>query len=199
VVGRLQVKIKIFFSVFWLFFLLSDCSLPAKEANKNRYVTDYLQSGDIILRKGFGIISEIVVAQLHDTLEVSHCGIIVKNGKTDFHVIHCLSKIVSDADGVQICSLKQFMNESKIETVHIFRFRNDTNALIIKKAKYYLRKQTPFDEKFITGDSTAFFCSEFPISIIKSEFGTDISASSLKPKFSIFLNKNYFDEIEFIK
>jgi len=197
--GRIQVKIVFFPFIISLLILLVNCSSPIKSTDKKLYNTDLLKSGDIILRKSFGLISEMVVAQLHDTLDVSHCGIIYKDSTNNFKVIHCLSKIISDVDGVQICSLEHFMEESKIETVHIFRFRSDTNALIISKAKYYLKKETPFDEKFRAGDNSAFFCSEFPISIILSEFGIDISAGSPKPKFSIFLNNMYFDEINFIK
>ena len=84
-----------------------------------------------------------------------------------------------------------------MESVRVVRFRADTNSVISKRAEYYLEHKIPFDEKFDAADSSAFFCSEFPIQIIKTGFNTDISEGSLKPKFSIFLNKKYFDEVRF--
>jgi len=182
-----------------LLFLLENCDFPTKTTHISSYSTVNLQNGDIILRKSYGLISEIVVAKLKDTLDISHCGIIQKDSTGKLYVIHCLSKKVSDTDGVQICTLEYFMNDSRIESVHIVRFRPDTNNIIISKAKYYLKHKTPFDELYNASDSSAFFCSEFPIHIIKSGLGIDISSGSQNPKFSIFLNKKYFDEIEFVK
>lgn len=39
------------------------------------------QPGDIILRKGEGVLSQFICRQLRDTLGVSHCGIWVKPTK----------------------------------------------------------------------------------------------------------------------
>ena len=174
------------------------CGSPIKTPELLYYDTSDLKSGDIILRKGFGLISEIVVIKLNDTLDISHCGIIHIDNSGKLNVIHSLSKKVSDFDGVQTCTLEYFMEDSNPKSVRIFRFRNDSNSAIINKALYYLKQQVPFDEKFDTKDTTAFFCSELPIHIIKTAFNTDISNGSLTPKFSIFFDKKYFDEIEFI-
>ena len=196
-VGRLQIEIKTFILLSFLSVLLVDCKSPSKPTDNCLYTNANLKSGDIILRKSYGLVSEIVVIQLGDTLDISHCGIIQKTKTGNFNVIHCLSKKVSDSDGVQICSLKHFLDDSKMESVRVFRFRADTNSFIIKSAEYYLQRIIPFDEKFDAADSSAFFCSEFPIHIIKSGYHTDISEGSPKPKFSIFLNKKYFDEVRF--
>ena len=196
-VGRFQIEIKTFILLSFLSVLLVDCKSSSKPKDNCLYTTANLKSGDIILRKSYGLISEIVVIQLGDTIDISHCGIIQKTNTGEFNVIHCLSKKVSDSDGVQICSLKHFLNDSKMESVRVVRFRADTNSVISKRAEYYLEHKIPFDEKFDAADSSAFFCSEFPIQIIKTGFNTDISEGSLKPKFSIFLNKKYFDEVRF--
>ncbi|MDD3320134.1 MAG: YiiX/YebB-like N1pC/P60 family cysteine hydrolase [Paludibacter sp.] len=195
---RFQTEIIKLLAFLILMFLLVGCHSPVKAPESLHYDTSKLKSGDIILRKGFGLISEIVVIKLKDTLDISHCGIIHIDNTGKINVIHSLSKKVSDFDGVQTCTLKYFMEDSKTESVRILRFRNDSNSIIIKKALYYLRHQTPFDEKFDEKDTTAFFCSEFPIHIIKSGFNIDISNGASIPKFSLFLNKDYFDEIEFV-
>lgn len=162
------------------------------------YSTDSLQSGDIILRRSYGLISDIIVMNLNDTLDVSHCGIIIKEPNSGYKVIHALSKKVSDVDGVQICGLEQFMADSKIETVRVFRFRSDTQGKIAAQALRYLKQKTPFDETFDATDSTAFYCSEFPIQSIRNAYKVDVSYGAKKLKFSVFLQPDFFREIPFV-
>lgn len=197
--GGIQSKIKLFITIINLLYITGSCSSPANTTDLHLYSTDSIRSGDIILRKGYGLISEIIEAQLNDTIGISHCGIIVKDKKQHFFVIHSLSKTVSDADGVQICSLQSFMNDSQIETVKVVRFRNDSTEKIAEKAFYYLKRRIPFDEAFNSNDTTAFYCSEFPIHIINTTFNIEINPTAGHPKFSVFLNPIYFDEIPFVK
>jgi hypothetical protein len=200
VVGGIQIKMKLHYHLIYILFLLAGCqNLPTKNSSTFSYCTSELHSGDIILRRSYGFISDVVVMQLKDTLDISHCGILVKDSTDNFDVIHCLSDKVSDTDGVQSCSLDYFMNDSKIETVRVVRFRNDTTGYIAKMALFYLKQRTGFDDEFNISDSTLLFCSEFPIHIIKNGFNIDISSKATKPKFSIFLNPKYFDEIEFVR
>jgi hypothetical protein len=200
VVGRIQTQIKFIFTSIILLFLLINCTnLSTKTTDIPSYNTKFLRSGDIILRKSYGLISEIVVMQLNDTLNISHCGVIIKDSSDNVQVIHSLSKKVSDSDGVQICTLSEFLNASKIETVRIVRFRDDTLNYIPQKAQYYLEQKIPFDEKFNMSDTTTFFCSEFPIHILKTGFDVDISFGSRKPTFSVFLNNRFFDEVPFVE
>lgn len=182
-----------------LLLLLPGCKSPKAETTESfRYNTSNLRSGDIILRKSFGLISEIVVVKLQDTIDISHCGIIFIDSKKNYQIIHSLSKKVSDADGVQICSLDHFMEDSKLESVRVVRLKIDTNHAVANKALYYLQHKIPFDELFDIKDTTSFFCSELPIHIIRSVFDIDITLGSNEPKFSIFLDPNFFKEIPFI-
>ena len=198
-VGRIQIEIKHCIAFLSLLYLTGSCTSPANTTDLHLYSTDSIRSGDIILRKSYGLISDIIVMQLKDTLDISHCGIIVKDENQNYKVIHALSKKVSDTDGVQICTLEYFMNDSQIKTVKVMRFRNDTTGTIAKKAFDYLKLKIPFDEVFNAKDTTSFYCSEFPIHIIKTSFGVDISQQAAMPKFSVFLNPVYFDEIPFVQ
>lgn len=196
---RFQTKIINFFFLPILLLLLLGCNSPKAETTESlRYNTSNLRSGDIILRKSFGLISEIVVVKLQDTIDISHCGIIYVDSKKNYQVIHSLSKKVSDADGVQICSLNHFMEDSKLESVRVVRLRIDTSNIVSNKALHYLQQKIPFDELFDIKDTSSFFCSELPIHIIKSGFSIDISQGATEPKFSIFLNPHIFKEIPFI-
>jgi len=197
VVGRKQTKIAFFFILFNLLLLIVACT-SSKATDYFYYTTDSIQTGDIILRKSYGLISEIVVTQLHDSLNISHCGILLKDSGSVISVIHSLSKKVSDTDGVQICDLEDFLNDSHLESVKIVRYRNNPK-IIAESAVGYLNRRVPFDEEFNSKDTSAMFCSELPIHIIRSIDGVDISNGAAKPKFSIFLNENFFREIPFVK
>ena len=194
--GRIQVEIIVFSLSFCLFF--SACNQNTKKSENYIYSCDSIKEGDIILRKSFGLVSEIIVVQLHDTINVSHCGIIVVDSNHHFEVIHSLSKRVSNVDGVQSCSLDDFMSDSQFKTVKIVRYRKDSLWKIATKAKECLHRKIPFDEAFNSQDTTSLFCSELPIHIIKNVYKVDVSEGALKPKFSVFLNPKYFTEIPFI-
>ncbi len=197
--GRLQTQIICILLLSCFFFLPEGCHSRAKIENSETYVTDYLRSGDIILRKSYGLISNIIAAKLNDTIDVSHCGIIYVDANHSVCVIHSLSKAVSEKDGMQCCTLKKFMDDSRMETVQVIRFKKDSAQIIGNWAKYYLSKHIPFDNSYDLKDSSAFFCTELPIHIIKNQFKINLASESGLPKFSIFLNSTYFDKVIFVK
>ena len=197
-VGRIQIKIREGQILIGLLFLLASCNSPAGTTGSCMYSTDSLRSGDIILRKSYGLISDIIVMNLNDTLDVSHCGIIIKEPDSSYKVIHALSKKVSHTDGVQICRLEQFMADSKIETVRVFRFLSDSKGEIAAQALRYLKQKTPFDETFDATDSTALYCSELPVQSIRNAFKIDVSSGEKMLKFSVFLQPDFFREIPFV-
>ena len=197
-VGRLQIKVK---QVVFGLSLLCFCGgcKPAENTADFFYSTDSIQSGDIILRKGYGLVSEIIVYQMNDTIAVSHCGIISMNEKGNYDVIHSLSKKVSEVDGMQICSLAEFVDDSKIESVRVFRYKAENATLISQYAAYYLQQKNTFDEHFDMTDTTSFYCLELPIHIIHKAFKNDVSHGVVKPLFSLFLDKDNFTEVIFVK
>ena len=197
-VGRIQIEIGRGLICIGLLFVLAHCSSPTQTTGSCMYSTDSLRSGDIILRKSYGLISDIIVMNLNDTLDVSHCGIIIKEPNSSYKVIHALSKKVSNADGVQLCGLEQFMADSKIETVRVFRFLSDSQGKITAQALRYLKQKTPFDETFDATDSTALYCSELPVQSIRNAYKVDVSSGEKMLKFSVFLQPDFFREIPFV-
>lgn len=188
--GGLQAEIKLICSV-GIIILFVSCSKSTENVD-NRFCTDSLQSGDIILRRGYGLVSDAIVAQLKDTVDISHCGILIRDSKNRWFVIHSLSRKVSDVDGMQLCSLDKFINESQPASVQIVRFRSDKDSLIALGAIHYLNKKIPFDDKFDINDTTAFYCGELPVHVIYSYLKTDIMAGKDDFKFSVFYNPKYF-------
>ncbi len=118
---------------------------------------NHYQDGDIILRKGHGIISGIISASIKDSLPYSHCGIHAKE-KQHWKVIHSVARELSNIDGVQLCSLDDFMAESVDSYFMLVRCRIDNvGFLIASPAKDYLKRKIPFDYQFNMADSSAFF------------------------------------------
>lgn len=165
-----------------------------------RHITPYtldeqekslFQEGDIILRKGEGTLSHFITDYLADTLSVSHCGILIKNRNT-WEVIHSLAKCVSDQDGVQTCSLDQFTAESIPHSIRVVRYKADSLHVMAKQALYYLHIHKPFDINFNMEDTSAFFCSQLPLHILKYHLHSDLEIGDKAPLFSLFLNEKYF-------
>jgi len=147
----------------------SDYSLSKKEIN-------LIHDGDIILRHGFGIVSDFISKTYNKGLQISHCAIITKNAGT-YNIIHSVSKSLSDFDGVQTQDLISFIRESKRNSVVVLRYKPKTDkslSCISKRAKYYLDKRIPFDNSFDLDDSTEFYCTELLWKIFIDEFNDDI-------------------------
>lgn len=171
---------------------------PTKECQVSCLDKDGLsekQEGDIVLRMGEGFISQMITLMLADSVELSHCGIIVCRNDS-FLVVHSLPKELSDYDGIQTCSLTEFMAESVPGSVVVVRARNISGKMMETKALYYLSHPKPFDWDFDMNDSTAFFCLELPLHILKHQFGVDLCPTfGSYPKFSLFLDTVLFERV----
>ena len=134
-----------------------------------------IRDGDIILRHGYGLVSDIIVEQLGEAYDISHCAIVCKLPDTCF-VVHSVSSSISNVDGVQAQGLNSFINESQLNSVIVIRYKAQDKDLsaISRRAQDYLRKGVPFDEAFDITDSTEFYCTELLWKVLLNEFGDDI-------------------------
>lgn len=190
-----QIKIILLFTS--LIFLSAGCRKNIRQRDAytfNKQEKELLREGDIILRKGKGAISQIITNYLADTLPISHCGILIQN-QAGWQVIHSLAKCVSDQDGVQLCSLDQFTQESIPTSLKIVRYKEDSLHILASQALYYLTIHKPFDTKFNIQDTSAFFCSQLPLHILKYHLHSSLKIGENAPSFSLFLNETYFQLI----
>jgi hypothetical protein len=190
----------------WLFLYIYN-NRSEQEQNLNTYSLSKeeianIKDGDIILRYGFGLVSDLIVEQLKEQYDVSHCAIICKDD-TNICVIHSVSSSLSDVDGVQSQDLKSFIHESHRNSVIILRYKskiNKDNSYISKRAKDYLKKQIGFDNAFDISDSTQFYCSELPWKVILNEYNDDILLGKNQERkdhlrFDTFLDTSRFEII----
>ena len=211
----MKKKFLIFFIVitgialsFYLFLLIYDYRSQQEQLVSNYTLSpkeiSLLHDGDIILRHGYGFVSDMIEETLNDSSGLSHCAILTQY-KGHWILIHSISSTLSDIDGVQWQDLATFVNQSKKRSIVVMRYRHGKNdsdlARIGTRAKYYLDKKIPFDNSFDLFDSTSFYCSELLWKVFKDEYHVDIFESKYRPehydymKFDTFLDTANFEVI----
>jgi uncharacterized protein YycO len=173
---------------------VSTYSLSQNEINK-------LKDGDIILRRGFGMVSDLIVTTMNEEYDISHCAIIVKDNN-HFKVIHTVSQSLSEFDGVQSQTLSRFISDSKENSIIVVRLKGISDSSISQRAKYFLSKKLPFDHDFDINDSSKLYCTELIWKVIKDSYKIDIFENQLKGqdkknqyRFSALMDSNRFDII----
>ncbi|MBP1593155.1 MAG: Permuted papain-like amidase enzyme, YaeF/YiiX, family [Bacteroidetes bacterium] len=84
----------------------------------------------LFFEKVRGIISGIISASIKDSLPYSHCGIHAKE-KQQWKVIHSVARELSNIDGVQQCSLDDFITYSDDSCFIVLRCRIDNVDFLI--------------------------------------------------------------------
>lgn len=155
------------------------------------------KSGDIILKKGYGLVSQTIVKALDEKIQISHCGILHKDTITnEFYIIHSVARQVSDADGVQKISLKKFVNDVKPKDFYLMRYNSNTD-FITNEALCYLEKRIPFDHKYNLDSNDELYCSEFIYKIFFSEKQFEVFKSIEIKNKQILLFNDIFKNDEF--
>ena len=138
-----------------------------------------LHDGDIILRHGYGYASDFIVETFNSDINISHCAIIRKvNNKLS--IIHSVSQSLSPFDGVQTVDFDKFINDSKMNSVIVVRYKfkpGEDTTLIGKRAQYYLDKKVPFDNDFNLKDSSQIYCAELLYLVFKDSYHFDVFTS----------------------
>lgn len=180
-------------------------------SEKEQFVSGYsltqdekelLQDGDIILRHGYGFVSDAITKALNEKYSVSHCGIVCKKNNK-IKIIHTVSQSLSSVDGVQKHSLDKFIRDSQKNSVIVVRYKPliaKELSVISKKAEYYLKQKIPFDHAFDLNDSTAFYCTELIWKILLTEYNDDIFYKKINDnkdhlRFETFWDTSKFDII----
>ena len=181
-------------------FILSD-KLEKTRNNANYYLSEneksLLQDGDIILRRGYGFVSNQIVETLKDTLDISHCGIIVQIDSR-WSVIHSTPGYFSipfKDDGVIITTLSEFTGNAHPNSLIITRLKKDSLNQIAQKALNYAERKVSFDYDFNYNDTTSLYCSELILRILEDKFALTPEILGVKknpPPFSTFTNPDFF-------
>lgn len=203
---KVVYSILILISALGLFLLTYDFRNKQEQSfyayKLNAEELDKIQDGDIILRYGYGFVSDVIVKTLREKYKLSHIGIVIKNDSL-FGVVHSVSQSVSEADGVQFQDFKTFVKHSQKNTVLVVRLKSENKNIgskISNKALYYLNQKIPFDHSFDLFDDKEFYCSEIIWRIILEVANIDIFPDKATEKkrylnFSNFYDSNFFEII----
>ncbi len=206
-----MLKKKIFFSILLsIFVFLSTIYFYQKKTRKEEQSSNYqlknyeittIKEGDIILRRGYGIISDMIAKlSKNSNILLSHCGVICKDSNQNWIVIHTVSNTLTETDGMQLDNLATFVKNSKDSSIIIVRYNNTTDSmttLFCQQAFYYLHKNIPFDEHFDSNDSSKMYCTELIRQLYLNVYHIDIYDQYPKDilRFSPFFDKKLFTVI----
>lgn len=165
-----------------------------------------LQPGDLILRQGFGVVSQAIREYLNEDIRVSHVALLSLDPKDGWQVVQSISQRVSKVDGVQKQDLPSFVSESKTNSLVVVRFKGygeepGLNLRVEEAGRKYLEQEVPFDHSFSLEDSTRFFCSELIWRIFLNEAGVDLFEKMNKDvrkerlQFASFFDPEHFEVI----
>lgn len=193
---RILISIFLFCLLIVIFYFIYEkkSSIEQKKSiyNLSAEEKSQIKDGDIILRHGYGTISDIIAKTLNESYDISHCAVLTKDSE-NINVIHTVSQTLSDFDGLQQQSLLRFISDSKKNSIIIVRYKGEKNSELAKRAKYYLKLKIPFDHDFDINDTTKFYCNEFVIKLIKDIYTKDLLSKNTKTsdpksqyKFNVF-------------
>lgn len=95
------------------------------------------QDGDIILRHGYGMVSDLITETMNDGRNVSHCAIISRDS-TGISVIHSVSQSLSKYDGVQKQGIRRFIKDSKPNSIILLRYRGGKIIRLFRSLHMYI-------------------------------------------------------------
>lgn len=159
-----------------------------------------LRHGDIIMRRGYGMVSRMIATRLEGAYNLSHCGVVIERERR-LYVLHTVSSNVSDIDGVQIQPLDDFVRQSKPGSIAVTRLIDSSDvSILIRESLRYLEAQVPFDHNFDLHDASTLYCSELLWRSLKEGGGHDIYSGLYDQEgawfsFDAFFNPEYFTEV----
>ena len=163
-----------------------------------RFDYSILEDGDIVLKRGLGQVSVLIIKFLGEKIPLSHCGIIIKEAEQYF-VIHSLAKEYSGIDGMQKTSLTYFLEDAQLKDTYFVRHKSPLKPRkqIAKKAADYLKEKVPFDYNFDNSDTTTFYCLEFLDHTLKTVLKKDLVQKKKIGQSEALLLNSFLDTTNF--
>lgn len=152
-----------------------------------------LESGDIIMRKGTGYVSNVINEMFNSGFQLSHCGMVLRENDSLF-VVHTVSSELSNVDGVQAEPLDKFVSESVRNSIVVVRYKasDSIRTELAKAAKAYQYRHKEFDHRFDLADTTEFYCTELIHYSFMDVYHKDMFPERYQTDHPDFLSLNAF-------
>lgn len=172
----------------------------AAAAKLDSFELNKLKEGDFLLRKGYGWISDRIADMLNEELRITHCGLLLKTGFDEPHVLHCMSN--DKINGIFVESLSSYLKESQHGSLIAVRIKDTEKCeAVVLESKRLLAKKMPFDLAFNDADTSSFYCAELFAYVFKNIWGKDLFPEKINIfgmraiRMRNFLNEAVFDII----
>lgn len=158
-----------------LFFLWSYCKITqdgsvSPVSKMPMPSVEKLEDGDIILRRGDGIISDMARNFSTSDKRFSHVGIVAHVGSR-VSVIHSIQEEEKGFDGVVAEEMPGFMQEAQDWAIYRIRLPADIRKEIAHKALTVATKGIRFDNDFDLDTRNAMYCTELLFHVINESTG----------------------------
>jgi hypothetical protein len=120
-----------------------------------------LQHGDVLLRKGYSMISDFISDFLKEKYTITHCGFVIRPTPDDsIKILHTVSNDYSK--GMLIEPLADYIANSQIPSLAAVRpkFSAAQKQLALDQAFDLLHRNIEFDMEFDDSDSSKLYCVE---------------------------------------
>ncbi len=158
-----------------------------------------LRTGDIIMRRGEGMVSDGIANMLSEPFDITHCGVILEE-QDKLWVVHSLQDNDRGVDGIIAQGLDQFVTESRLGSIIVVRYKTeeDRTPQLIDRIHYYLKQDIPFDLGFDAADATEFYCSELVQHLYLETYKKDVFPITMSLPTADLLKYTYlFDTTAF--
>ncbi len=122
-------------------------------------VLPQVRNGDVILRSGVGLWSELFRSRNLKDKRFSHVGIVWERDDGSYSVIHAEGNDINGQGTVSVITLEKFVQES--QCIGISRLHCGNPDLLVQGALKYLHR--PFDWQFNSDDHQAIYCTELVV------------------------------------
>ncbi|MCU0334027.1 MAG: hypothetical protein MUF62_03130 [Chitinophagaceae bacterium] len=119
-----------------------------------------VRTGDMVLRLGSDITSEMLRQMNLTDKRYSHCGIASKEGDSIF-VYHAIGGEFNPDQKIKREPLFSFAHPADNKSVAIYRPRSGSGQRIADTAAAYHRRGIPFDMQFDYATEDRFYCAEY--------------------------------------
>ena len=138
----------------------SKIDTPQSDSLEDHQIT-FFQPGDIICRRGFGMISDLIASFASKNGEISHCGVLIRK-QQEWVVVHSTSQAFAKKDGLQCTHLYEFVINSRKESIRVYRLKTEDETVrkFVAATDSISELHIPFDADFDLGRSSELYCTE---------------------------------------
>lgn len=180
----------------WLLILAAPISEKQASPSKiyDGQTLNALETGDLVFRRQFGMISEIARKLSPIEKRFSHVGIVLKHleGTT---VIHSVSDDTRGYDGVVSENISTFLSESSDWAFYRVPMTTDQRLALELHADKLLEARIPFDDDFDLSTNGELYCTEMVAKIFNHLFEQPLfEANTLAGKAYLPLDALYLSQ-----